>query len=130
MLWQAMDHFCYRTPSAYMNVPDAAGRLNTVQPSFTSSLLQDMWVGKRPSVDAATVELVRKDLRGWAARAVVVIDATPAADQATALFTEVLGRPPVRRDDSAQWSLDSDGPSRQAQAPGASIPSSASLAPR
>jgi hypothetical protein len=116
MLWQALDRFCYRTPSAYMNVPDAAGQVSTVEPSFTSGLLQDMWQGKPVSVDAATVERVRRDLREWTARAVVVIDAAPAADQATALFTEVMARAPVRRDGSAQWSLDSDGPSHPAQA--------------
>jgi hypothetical protein len=116
MLWQALDRFCYRTPSAYMNVPGPNGRVSTVQQSFTSGLLQDLWLGKPVAVGPTEIDRVRSQLREWDARAVVVIDATPGADRATALFSEALRRQPVRRDGSAQWSV--DAASLGAPAPG------------
>jgi hypothetical protein len=105
MMWQATNRFCYRAASSYMNMPGPDGHTSTVDVSTTGTVFHAFYLGLPTVTGPAEVAAVRRELKRWGTRAVVVIDQAPGAAKATALLAEALQQQPVRRDGAAEWTI-------------------------
>jgi hypothetical protein len=105
MVWQARNDFRYRMVGGYQNLPDGHGGFTHLgNLSVTRTLLDDLFFERStPEVTPTLRQAVLDDLRGWDAGTVVVDLGVPGSSAALALFTEVLGRPPLHQEGVAIW---------------------------
>src|SRR5258708_4142920 len=105
MVWQARNDFRYRMVGGYQNLPDGHGGFtHDGNLSVTRTYLDDLFFGRpAPGVTPTLRRAVADDLRNWDAATVVVDMSVPGASAAVALFTDVLGRPPLHQDGVAVW---------------------------
>jgi hypothetical protein len=92
MLWQAMANMQFRMPGAFAVIPGPNGH-NTFngQPSVLQGALAYCQEGAKSG--GLSARAVRRQLRRWHTRTVVVVPTVPGAKCAEALFTSAFGRP-------------------------------------
>jgi hypothetical protein len=111
MQWQAVSGMRFRMPEGYAYVPAPIPALASPPPSATQSLFLAVQQGRHPQLTQALRTRVLGDLRDWSVSS-VIIGPMAHQDDAIALVTAVLDRPPLFTQGVYLWSrVDAiDGP--------------------
>ena len=98
MVWEALDKFQYRIPSAEAIVADR-------HEGATDSAFESCWLNPtKHAPSSALVPASRVEFRTWQVRTVVVPEANSVnPDCAVRYLTDVLGRPPIMERGAAVW---------------------------
>ncbi len=104
LFWQVAAGMRYRTPGGYAITNGARPGTVTFSPPDSPLRLavDDAAAGARPAADPARADALRAQIRDWMVRTIVVPQA-PASSSETAMFTDLLGRPPLAIDGVYVW---------------------------
>jgi len=103
MVWQASADMAFRMPEGYfVNVDPDGTRRDGPRPSATSRAMEAVEAGADPGPQDAVDSGIREDLARWNVSAVMV-GPMPNQDRMVALFTRVLGAPPLQRGGVFVW---------------------------
>ena len=124
MLWQAVDDMHFRLAGAALKTPNAlGGPVGQGAPGSARRILTNLTVlgAALPTGTPAQIVTVRRALREWEVRRVVIAGASRDPVYASGFFTEVLGAGPHYGRGAWVWTLRPGGPTA-APATGASLP--------
>jgi hypothetical protein len=103
MIWQAASDMRFRMPEGYVSLSGPnGGYLESPPDTVTSTTMQAVEVGQKPSLDNNLRQAIRADLDRWMVRVVIVGPMTHEASMIR-LFTDVLGRLPTDVGGVAVW---------------------------
>jgi hypothetical protein len=124
MLWQADDDMHFRLAGAALKTPNAlGGPVGRGVPGSARRILSDLTIvgAALPRGTPAQVATVRRALREWEVRRVVIAGTSRDPIYASGFFTEVLGAGPHYVRGAWVWTVRPGGPTA-APATGASLP--------
>lgn len=105
MLWQAVAGLRFVMPEGYAFIPQGQQTSTTLAPppSVLQNTMLQLQAGRQPDWSSQTMlSGMRQDLRAWRTKTVIV---GPMAHRrrVVALFTQLLGRPPINTGGVAVW---------------------------
>jgi hypothetical protein len=103
VIWQAASDMRFRMPEGYVSLSGSnGGYLESPPDTVTSTTMQAVEVGQKPSLDNNLRQAIRADLERWMVRVVIVGPMTHEASMIR-LFTDVRGRLPTDVGGVAVW---------------------------
>ncbi len=113
MLWQAVDDMHFRLAGAALKTPNAVGGpVGQGAPGSARRILTDLSIvgAPLPSGTPTQVATVRRALREWQVRQVVIAGTSRDPVYASGFFAEVLGAVPQFADGAWVWTVQPGGP--------------------